>query len=97
MMAATEITEVTPITMPRIVSPLRTLRARRVFSATSRFSLNSARVILIGSQCGYRVELRGLGRRIDSEEKSDHRAEYDAKDRHPCLHGCRELGPGAQR
>ena len=49
MMAATEITLVTPITMPRIVSAERILRARSVSSATSRFSLSSWRVIAIYS------------------------------------------------
>src|SRR6266849_3655988 len=45
IMDATEITEVTPITMPRIVSPDRTLRELSVSSATRRFSWSSVRVI----------------------------------------------------
>ncbi|SPF51731.1 hypothetical protein SBA4_4690005 [Candidatus Sulfopaludibacter sp. SbA4] len=45
MMAATEITLVTPITIPRMVSAERILRERSVSMATSRFSLISERVI----------------------------------------------------
>ena len=41
MMAATEITLVTPMTMPRMVSAERILRERSVSSATHRFSLTS--------------------------------------------------------
>src|ERR1700693_3514413 len=44
MMAATVITEVTPITIPRMVSADRTLCERKVSMATSRFSTASARV-----------------------------------------------------
>src|SRR5437762_1061006 len=47
MMAATEMTLVTPMTMPRIVSPDRILRLRSVSSATSRFSLARANVIVL--------------------------------------------------
>src|SRR5512140_2908115 len=46
MMAATEITLVTPITIPRIVSADRILRERSVSIATSRFSLISERVMI---------------------------------------------------
>src|SRR5262249_55131780 len=42
---ATAITVVTPITIPRMVRPERTLRARSVSSATERFSSTSWRVI----------------------------------------------------
>jgi len=45
IMDATAITDVTPITMPRMVSPERTFRARMVSSATARFSSTSWRVI----------------------------------------------------
>ena len=45
MMEATAITVVTPITIPRMVRPERTLRARSVSSATERFSSTSWRVI----------------------------------------------------
>jgi hypothetical protein len=45
MIEATEMTLVTPMTMPSTVRPLRTLCERSVSSATSRFSRSSARVM----------------------------------------------------
>src|SRR5580692_8136036 len=45
MMEATVITDVTPMTIPRMVSPDRTLCERRVSMATRRFSTASWRVM----------------------------------------------------
>src|SRR5215469_13867354 len=96
-MAATEITLVTPITIPRIVSAERILRARSVSKATSRFSVNSWRVILLRAQRCYRIELGRFYRRIDAEKHSNDGAEDHAQRRHPSLHGRRKAGEFAQR
>ena len=60
MMAATAITLVTPMTIPRIVSSDRTLRERSVSSATSRFSCSSERVI------GYSVRSATTGSSLEA-------------------------------
>jgi len=57
MMAATEITDVTPMTMPRTVRAERALRERRVSSATEKFSYtSSSRTMLFRPQCDHRIE-----------------------------------------
>src|SRR5262245_61006990 len=86
MIAATEITLVTPITMPRIVSADRILRERSVSSATSRFSLTSLPVIVsLRPERNNRVELRRLHRRINAEEQADEGAEKHSEASDPDL------------
>src|ERR1043166_1135396 len=90
MMAATQITLVTPMTMPRIVRAERTLRERIVSIATTRFSLMSPMVMSFRPQRDHGVELRRLDGGVDPEEESDHRAQDDAQSRHPDLDGRRK-------
>src|SRR5262249_1154406 len=98
MMEATEITEVTPITMPRMVRPERTLWLRSVSMATSRFSMASCRVMtaadeygwtLVSSfapQCDYGVQTGCPRCRIDSEKQADYRTKHQPEHRYPGLH-----------
>ncbi len=83
------ITVITPITIPRIVSPLRSLFARSVFSAIVTVSFVSAiRIIdLPGRSSGpaslrpqrdNRIQLRCLPRRIDTEEDSRSSGHYES-------------------
>src|ERR1039457_2268669 len=77
MIAATDMTEVTPMTMPRIVNPERTFRDRRVSRATSRFSLTSARVMKLAADARrctqiqklltYSLDLHPLSAKVDQQ------------------------------
>src|SRR5579863_9420629 len=97
MIDATEITDVTPITMPSIVNPERTLRALSVSSATRRFSRTSPRVISFAPQRRHRIEPRRFHRRVNSEEDADHRTEKNSEQRHPGLHRRRKRRESPQR
>src|SRR5229473_1348247 len=97
MIEATAMTEVTPITMPRIVSAERTLRAFSVSSVTSRFSRSSVRFTSLAPQCRYRIETRRFHRRINSEEDAQGRAEKHSQQRHPGLHRSRKRRKSAER
>src|SRR5215472_5222633 len=96
MMDATEITEVTPITIPRIVSPERTLREPSVSKATSRFSFSSAAVMSIAPQRRHRIEPRCLHCRIDAEKHPDRRTEKYPQQSHPRPYRRRKGGKRAQ-
>src|SRR5260370_22480721 len=97
MIEATAITDVTPITIPRIVKAERTLRAFRVSSATSRFSRSSVRFTLLAPQRRYRIETRRFHGRINSEKDAQGRAEKHPQQRHPGLHRSWERRKGAKR
>src|ERR1041385_346029 len=84
MIAATMITLVTPITIPRMVSAERALRARSVSRATWMFSRIS--IELFRSQGDHRIELRRFHRGIEAEEQSDRPTQKHAEDRDPGLH-----------
>jgi hypothetical protein len=78
-MAATEITDVTPMTIPSTVSVDRPFRARSVSSATDIFSrMSRFSSKLLRPQRGHRIETRRSHRRIDPEEDADRRAKNDA-------------------
>src|SRR5581483_8205746 len=87
IIAATEITLVTPITMPRMVSAERILRARKVSNATSKFSVSSWRVMLLRAQGSHRIQLGSFHRRINAEEHADDGAENHAQRSYPGLYG----------
>src|SRR5579871_5457067 len=98
MMAATEITDVTPITIPRMVNAERNFLERRVSTATNRFSRISARVIMrrsLRSQSRNRVQFGRLGGRIDAEKQADDGTEHDAQDRYPSLDSRRKRSQAA--
>src|SRR5436190_14227334 len=76
IMAATQITLVTPMMIPRMVNPERSLRERSVSIATARFSLRSPAVISLRPQRHHRVELGRFDRGIDAKKQADHRAEH---------------------
>src|SRR5882724_6305115 len=97
MIAATEITDVTPITMPSTVSADRALRVRSVSSATERFSrISRSRSMLVRPQCDHWIEARRPHGRVDSEEDPDRRAQHHPEQRHPDLHRRRKGGERAQ-
>src|SRR5207247_3066806 len=97
MIAATAITDVTPITMPSTVSADRALRVRSVSSATERFSkISRSRSTLVRPQCDHWIEARRPYRRVDSEEDPDGRAQHNPEQRHPDLHRRRKGGERAQ-
>src|SRR5882762_2362264 len=97
MIAATEITDVTPITMPSTVSADRALRPRSVSSATERFSrMSRSRSMLVRPQCDHWIKARRPHRRVDSEEDPDGRAQNNPEQRHPDLHRRRKCGELAQ-
>src|SRR5436305_10112970 len=79
IMAATQITLVTPMMIPRIVNAERTLRERSVSIATARFSLSSPAVNSLRPQRHHRVELGRFHRRINTEKQTDDRAEHHAQ------------------
>src|SRR2546427_12093437 len=98
IIAATAITEVTPITIPNTVSADRALRERSVSSATVRFSKRSrSRSNLLRPQRDYRIQARRPDRGINSEEHTDQRAEQHAQQRDPGLHRSRKRSECAQR
>src|ERR1017187_10434145 len=103
MMAATEITLVTPITIPRIVSADRILRERSVSIATSRFSLSSYYVMIhppgasLGAQRHYRIQLGCLDCRVDAKEQPDDRAQHHPQHRDPRLNGRGKTSQFAER
>src|SRR5712692_9323630 len=97
MIAATEITDVTPITMPSTVSADRALRVRSVSSATERFSrISRSRSMLVRPQCDHWIEARRPHGRVDSEEDPDGRAQDNPEQRYPDLHRRRKGGERAQ-
>src|SRR5664279_3410873 len=98
MMDATAMTDVTPMTMPSTVSPDRTLCDRSVSVATIMFSNSSWRVIAsLRPERHHRVQARGPDRRVDTEEKPDHRTQDQSHDRHPGLDGSRKRGEVPQQ
>src|ERR1044071_2612882 len=98
MMAATEMTLVTPITIPRMVSAERILRARRVSSATSRFSLMSDPVIYsLRPQRHHRIEPGCFYRGINPKKQPDDRAQDHTEYRDPGLHRRGKARERAQR
>src|SRR5450631_1811160 len=90
MIEATEITDVTPITMPNIVSAERPLCERRVCTATMRFSLNSCRVIApsVRTQRDHGIEFGGSGSRINAKKQADERTQHQSEHCYPSLHRC---------
>src|ERR1035438_7441758 len=98
MIAATEMTEVTPITMPNTVSADRALRERNVSSATPKFSkMRRSLSKLFRPQCDHRIEPRRPHGRINSKENADERAQRHPQHRDPDLHRCRKRREGPQR
>src|SRR5882672_7067674 len=85
MIDATEITDVTPITIPRMVSAERTLCERSVSNATNRFSMASCRVMSFGPQSHYRIKFGRARRRINPKEKADRGTDHQSEECHPSL------------